>query len=124
MMERILITGGTGLIGKQLTKALIKEGYHVVVLSRSPKNDEANLSFALWNIEKEEIDPRALEGIDHIIHFDRFFPHIFGFFNGFFELIHMRNEDAMHLFFRTWSESKIKIYFGLNFFGIFNTHQN
>ena len=26
------------------------------------------------------------------------------------QLIHMRNEDAMHLFFQTWSESRINIY--------------
>jgi uncharacterized protein (TIGR01777 family) len=33
---RILITGGTGLIGKQLCKALLAEGHDLTVLSRNP----------------------------------------------------------------------------------------
>jgi uncharacterized protein YbjT (DUF2867 family) len=33
-MATILITGGTGLIGKALTKALLEKNYKVVVLSR------------------------------------------------------------------------------------------
>ncbi|MDH4235081.1 MAG: TIGR01777 family oxidoreductase [Gallionella sp.] len=33
---QILITGGTGLIGKQLCKALLKEGHELTVLSRNP----------------------------------------------------------------------------------------
>src|ERR1035437_7627139 len=32
----ILITGGTGLIGRQLCKALLAEGHELTVLSRSP----------------------------------------------------------------------------------------
>ena len=33
---RILITGGTGLIGRQLCKALLAEGHELTVLSRNP----------------------------------------------------------------------------------------
>ena len=32
----ILITGGTGLIGRQLCKALLAEGQELTVLSRKP----------------------------------------------------------------------------------------
>jgi uncharacterized protein (TIGR01777 family) len=32
----VIIAGGTGLIGRQLTKDLIKHGYEVVILSRNP----------------------------------------------------------------------------------------
>ncbi len=35
---RIIIPGGSGLIGRQLTERLIEKGYEVVVLSRSPKS--------------------------------------------------------------------------------------
>ena len=35
---RILITGGTGLIGRQLCKALLAEGHHLTVLSRRPES--------------------------------------------------------------------------------------
>ena len=35
---RILITGGTGLIGRALCRALVAEGHHVTVLSRNPES--------------------------------------------------------------------------------------
>lgn len=71
-MEEILITGGTGMIGKALTQALIERGYNVIVLSRQvndkqkTKNDK--LSYALWDIGKQTIDKEAFAKADHIIH--------------------------------------------------------
>ncbi len=35
---RIIITGGTGLIGGKLAQALIDDGYEVIILSRSPED--------------------------------------------------------------------------------------
>lgn len=35
---RTIITGGSGLIGTELTKALTQEGHEVIILSRSPEN--------------------------------------------------------------------------------------
>ncbi len=66
-MSTILITGGSGLIGGHLTKLLLKEGYTVRHLSRSPKPDAPVPTFQ-WDIAKGFIDPRALESVDHIIH--------------------------------------------------------
>jgi hypothetical protein len=34
---KILITGGTGFVGKHLTSRFVREGYEVTILSRSPK---------------------------------------------------------------------------------------
>ncbi|MEJ2753208.1 MAG: SDR family NAD(P)-dependent oxidoreductase, partial [Chloroflexota bacterium] len=34
---RIVITGGTGLIGRELARKLAADGYEVVILSRSPQ---------------------------------------------------------------------------------------
>jgi uncharacterized protein len=69
-METILITGGTGTIGKALTQALIERGYHVIILTRNAKNKQAsgNISFAEWDIEKQTIDKTAFAKADHIIH--------------------------------------------------------
>jgi uncharacterized protein (TIGR01777 family) len=67
----ILITGGTGLVGKALTEALIQKGFHVIILTRNPskqKSSHLNLSYAAWNIEKKTIDKDAFSKADYIIH--------------------------------------------------------
>jgi uncharacterized protein len=66
-MPRVLITGGTGLIGTALTKHLIEKKYEVVYLSRE-ENLHAEIKTYKWDVEKEEIDHRALSGVDYIIH--------------------------------------------------------
>lgn len=70
MTQTVLITGGTGMVGKALTKALIKKGYSVIILTRDmhEKKVEPGLSYALWNVAKQEIDLNALQSADHIIH--------------------------------------------------------
>ena len=40
---RVLISGGTGLIGRALTRALVDRGDEVVILSRSPQRHAAHL---------------------------------------------------------------------------------
>lgn len=71
-METVLITGGTGMIGRQLSKALLKKGYAVVILTReipnSKKQTDPDIQFALWDIEKQTIDKEAIVKADHIIH--------------------------------------------------------
>lgn len=66
-METVLITGGTGLIGRRLTQLLQEQGYTVSVLSRSPKPQPGVAAYA-WNVEAGELDPRAIETADHIVH--------------------------------------------------------
>ena len=71
-METVLITGGTGLIGKALTQALIERGFNVIILTRHPndkqktKNDK--LSFAAWDVNKQTLDKEAFAKADYIIH--------------------------------------------------------
>ncbi len=69
-MPTVLITGGTGLIGKKLTALLTDKGYKVIILSRNPKKYEqsAQIKYAIWDIEKQEIDASAIAEADHIIH--------------------------------------------------------
>ncbi|RCH54865.1 TIGR01777 family protein [Mucilaginibacter hurinus] len=66
-MNRILITGGTGLIGKHLTTLLLAKGYTVYHLSRSA-GSHARVNTFVWDVEKGEIDERCIEGVDTIIH--------------------------------------------------------
>lgn len=69
-MQTILITGGTGLVGKALTKMLVQKNYKVIILSRSLKNkvNTTEISYALWDIEKQNIDMEAISKADCIIH--------------------------------------------------------
>jgi uncharacterized protein (TIGR01777 family) len=66
-MAIILITGGSGLVGKALTKRLILEGHEVRILSRYPKSTDSIKSF-FWNVEKQKVDEKAFENVEHIVH--------------------------------------------------------
>jgi len=65
----VLITGGTGLIGTQLSKLLFDKGYHVRILSRSKnKEQNNNYHYYTWNVSKKEIDIAALKNVHYVIH--------------------------------------------------------
>jgi uncharacterized protein len=63
----VLITGGSGLIGKYLTSSLLDAGYNVSHLSRNG-NQSGKVRVFMWDPEKRMINPEAFEGIDFIIH--------------------------------------------------------
>jgi len=63
----ILITGGTGLVGRTLIPRLINSGYNVRILTRGNAGIDNTESFK-WNIKEGFIEPGAVEGVDHIIH--------------------------------------------------------
>ncbi len=63
-MKNILITGGSGLVGKQLTSLLEQKGYAVAWLSRKPQSR----TYFLWDVDKQELDPQALEWADAVVH--------------------------------------------------------
>jgi uncharacterized protein (TIGR01777 family) len=70
MAHTVIITGGTGLIGKALCKALLEKGYHVIILTRNPPAQSAtgNISFATWNPDQQIIDKEVISSADYIIH--------------------------------------------------------
>ncbi len=70
-MENVIITGGTGLIGRQLTALLVQKGYAVIIFSHTKKNvtaGQSNPAIAYWNIETGEVDKAAIANADYIIH--------------------------------------------------------
>ena len=64
-MTKILITGGSGLVGQDLTSLLLKKGYQVGILSRKKINIE-NVQTFLW--DNNSIQLEALQFADIIIH--------------------------------------------------------
>jgi uncharacterized protein (TIGR01777 family) len=66
-MSNILITGGSGLIGSQISDLLISSGYNVGHLTRSPEKKSASAKMFGWNIDRQEIDQEAIPWADHII---------------------------------------------------------
>ena len=66
-MQKILITGGSGLIGRRLTEILVAGGYQINWLSRSKKTIPGVTVF-LWDIDKGFLEESAFSGVDVIIH--------------------------------------------------------
>jgi hypothetical protein len=65
-MSRVLIAGGTGLIGRQLCRRLQEHGYEVAVLSRS-KHNLGHVPFYFWNPDQNEIQKEAINSCEYII---------------------------------------------------------
>ena len=66
-METVLITGGTGLVGKHLSNKLQEKGYSVVFLSRASQKTSSIKIFE-WNYQENTIDNSVFNNIDYIIH--------------------------------------------------------
>lgn len=67
-MKKILITGGSGLVGDSLTRKLLDKGYKVSHLSRTEGTDFPDVDGYLWNPKKGEIDDNAVKDVDFIVH--------------------------------------------------------
>ncbi|HYO22253.1 MAG TPA: TIGR01777 family oxidoreductase [Flavisolibacter sp.] len=67
-MATILITGGTGMIGKALTRELIHHNHLVMVLTRRPRPAEKGIVYKEWDVERGMIDEAAISEADFIVH--------------------------------------------------------
>nr|WP_294937430.1 TIGR01777 family oxidoreductase [uncultured Flavobacterium sp.] len=67
---KVLVTGATGLIGKELVSLLLQNGITIHYLTTSLKKieNEPNYHGFLWNPQKGTIDENCLLGVDAIIH--------------------------------------------------------
>ncbi|MGK7379994.1 TIGR01777 family oxidoreductase [Planococcus sp. 1R117A] len=63
---KIAITGGTGFVGKELTRLFHTKGHMVYILTRSPKRSTANTKYVQW-LKEGAAPEKQLEGVDAII---------------------------------------------------------
>lgn len=67
MSSKILITGGTGLVGSRVTQRLNEKKHRVSILTTNAvRTKEAGVFY--WNLKDKYIDVKAFEGVDYIIH--------------------------------------------------------
>ena len=70
MMKRVIIAGGTGLIGQELCKSLLESGYEVVILSRRDRGAESgnkHIQYASWDGKTVGDWQRWLDGADVVV---------------------------------------------------------
>lgn len=65
MNKKVLIGGGSGLVGKRLTEILSTKGYEVSHLSRSTEGKKTPT--IKWSVSKMQLDSTEIEKFDHII---------------------------------------------------------
>ena len=72
MIRKIVLSGGTGLLGKALTQTLVRDGAQVVLLVRRPVQSEpsAGVTEVEWHPEAPDpiVDPTPLEGSSAAVH--------------------------------------------------------
>ncbi|MEI2672643.1 MAG: NAD-dependent epimerase/dehydratase family protein [Chitinophagaceae bacterium] len=66
-MKKVLISGGSGLIGRHLTDILLQNGYAVAWLSRSVKPHK-DVNMYKWDVDAGYIDPEAILWADVLVH--------------------------------------------------------
>lgn len=70
-MEKVLITGASGLVGTRLTELLLAKGYEVNTVGRQTADDRPQKNAVAqftWEIGSGMMDAKAFEGVSAIIH--------------------------------------------------------
>ncbi len=68
MKKNVLVTGGTGFIGKKLTELLVEKGFSVSILSRSIRTNTDDISYFQWDVDAGIIDEQAIQNANYVIH--------------------------------------------------------
>ncbi|MTH17310.1 TIGR01777 family oxidoreductase [Flavobacterium sp. LC2016-01] len=68
MAQNVLLTGGTGFVGKHLTDVLIDNGFSVSILSRFEHKNTPSITYYKWDLKKDFIEKEAILNADYIIH--------------------------------------------------------
>lgn len=63
---KVAITGGTGFVGRELTRMLLERGDEVIILTRKPKAPSGNVTYVEW-LTQNAVPEKQLEGIDAFV---------------------------------------------------------
>lgn len=66
--KKVLITGGSGFIGKHLTNLLQQKGYAVSLLDKSDKNLPKDVGIFKGDVCDPQVVARAMKGMDYVYH--------------------------------------------------------
>jgi hypothetical protein len=68
---KVVISGGTGMIGKRLARNLLSHNHQVVILSRSKGGNTAapvaGMVYSKWDPANHEVDQKVIENADAIV---------------------------------------------------------
>jgi uncharacterized protein YbjT (DUF2867 family) len=67
-MTRVLVTGGTGVLGREVVSRLLEKGYTVRILSRSPRRGATNVEWAQAQLLSGAGLTEALQGVEVVVH--------------------------------------------------------
>ena len=68
-MKRVLVTGGSGMLGSYFSELCLKKGIEVVHLShRKNQNSRNSIKSYFWSPKDKVFDLKALEGVDTVLH--------------------------------------------------------
>jgi len=63
----VLISGGSGLVGRHLCEKLKEKGFNVSILSTTKHKVDGITTF-YWDIDNKEIEKKAFDNIDFVVH--------------------------------------------------------
>lgn len=63
---KIVIAGGSGLIGQKLTEILLQSGHEIIILSRNAKLSEGNISYVKW-LQEDTLPEKEIYEADAFI---------------------------------------------------------
>ena len=66
---KLLITGGSGTLGKNITKLALSKNYQVNILTRNKKlnSNKNDINYYYWNPRLKIIDDKCFDGVDSVI---------------------------------------------------------